>query len=118
MSSMTDIVFLLLIFFMLTSQIVTPLGLKVDLPTSKTSSIDLQKITVSISDDLKYAINGKVIDQSSFEQELKEVIMSTPEDERLVILNVDKKVPMEHFVKVAGLAANLKAKLTIGTKAD
>ncbi len=115
MSSMTDIVFLLLIFFMLTSQIVTPLGVKVNLPTSKVSTIDLQKIQVAISEDLEYSLNGKVIPADQFELELKEVLVGIPEEERLVILKVDKKVAMEHFVRIAGIAANLKAKVTIGT---
>ena len=117
-SSMTDIVFLLLIFFMLTSQIVTPLGVKVNLPTSKVSSIQMQKITVAISENLEYSLNGKVIVAHEVEEELRQVLIATPEEERLVILSVDKKVPMEHFVKVAGIAASLKAQVTIATKAD
>ena len=117
-SSMTDIVFLLLIFFMLTSQIVTPLGVKVNLPSSKVSSLEMQKINVAISESLEYSINGKIIAEDKVESELKELLTSTPENERLVILSVDKKVPMENFVKVAGIAANLKAQVTIATKAE
>jgi biopolymer transport protein ExbD len=47
MSSMTDIIFLLLIFFMLTSSFITPSGLPVNLPSSETSDIIMQEVSVS-----------------------------------------------------------------------
>ncbi len=52
-SSIADIIFLLLIFFMLTSSFVTPSGLPVNLPSSKTSNITMQKVNVTITPDLK-----------------------------------------------------------------
>lgn len=59
MSSMTDIIFLLLIFFMLTSSFITPSGLPINLPTSKASNIVIQKVSVTISEDLTYFVNAK-----------------------------------------------------------
>ena len=61
MSSMTDIIFLLLIFFMLTASFVTPSGLPVNLPSSKSSTIVIQKVSVTITKDLKYFVNEKEI---------------------------------------------------------
>ena len=63
MSSMTDIIFLLLIFFMLTSNFITPSGLPVNLPSSKSSTIVLQKISVTITKDLRYYINDRLVDK-------------------------------------------------------
>ena len=57
MSSMTDIVFLLLIFFMLTSTLVSPNALKLLLPNSKSKTLEKQTISVSINEDLDFYIN-------------------------------------------------------------
>ena len=57
MSSMTDIVFLLLIFFMLTSTLVSPNALKLLLPNSKAKTLEKQTISVSINKDLDFYIN-------------------------------------------------------------
>ena len=57
MSSMTDIVFLLLIFFMLTSTLVSPNALKLLLPNSKAKTLEKQTISVSINEELNFYIN-------------------------------------------------------------
>ncbi|MFN7791899.1 MAG: ExbD/TolR family protein, partial [Cyclobacteriaceae bacterium] len=71
MASMTDLIFLLLIFFMLTSSFVTPSGLPVNLPTSKASTIEVQKVSVTVTKDLQYFINEKKVTRNSIETELK-----------------------------------------------
>ncbi len=113
MSSMTDIIFLLLIFFMLTSNFVTPSGLPVSLPSSKTSDIVMQKISVTITEDLKYYLNDKQIALEEIEPQLTALLQGT--EEGAVVLHVDKSVPVEHLVKVAGIAKNLNASVTLAT---
>ncbi len=113
MSSMTDIVFLLLIFFMLTSSFITPSGLPVSLPSAKKSKIVLQKVTVTITRDLKYYINDRRVSRSRMEQELQRELNG---EEAMVTLHIDKEVPTEHLVEVAGIAAALNAKVSIATK--
>jgi biopolymer transport protein ExbD len=115
MSSMTDIIFLLLIFFMLTSNFVTPTGLPVDLPSSKSSNIVMQKISVTITPDLKYYLNEKPVAITDLEPKLAALLQETKEGEGVVVLHVDKSVPVEHLVKVAGIATELKAKVTLAT---
>ncbi len=115
MSSMTDIIFLLLIFFMLTSNFVTPTGLPVNLPSSKSSSIVMQKISVTITPDLKYYLNDREISISDLEPQLAALLQGTEDGEGVVVLHVDKTVPVEHLVKVAGIATDLKAKVTLAT---
>ena len=61
MSSMTDIIFLLLIFFMLTSSFITPSGLSVNLPSSETSDIVMQEVTVSVTKDLQFSVNDQLV---------------------------------------------------------
>ena len=113
MSSMTDVVFLLLIFFMLTSSFITPSGLPVSLPSAKKSKIVMQKVTVTITEDLKYYINDRRVTRSRMEQEMKRELNG---EEAMVTLHIDKEVPTEYLVEVAGIAASLNAKVSIATK--
>ena len=113
MSSMTDIIFLLLIFFMLTASFVTPSGLPVNLPSSKSSKIVIQKVSVTITKDLKYFINEKESSKDNLEIMLRDAI---GDKEGLVVLHCDKDVPVEELVNIAGIATSLEAKITIATK--
>ena len=113
MSSMTDIIFLLLIFFMLTASFITPSGLPVNLPSSKSSTIVIQKVSVTITKDLKYFVNDKEVNISDIEIHLRNEI---GDKEGLVVLHCDKDVPVEHLVNVASIATSLEAKVTIATQ--
>ncbi len=114
-SSIADIIFLLLIFFMLTSTFVTPSGLPVSLPSSKASSIVMQKVSVTITPDLKYYVNQNLTSVNDLESALSSQLSGK---EGVVVLNVDKSVPVEYLVRVAGIATALKAKVTIATKPE
>ncbi|HIF49536.1 MAG TPA: biopolymer transporter ExbD [Cytophagales bacterium] len=113
MSSMTDIIFLLLIFFMLTASFITPSGLPVSLPSSKSSTIVIQKVSVTITKDLRYFVNDKEVNISDIEIHLRYEI---GDKEGLVVLHCDKDVPVEHLVNVAGIATSLEAKVIIATQ--
>lgn len=113
MSSMTDIIFLLLIFFMLTSSFITPSGLPVNLPSSKTSTIVLQKVSVTITPDLQYFVNERQVTMANLETALSRELDGK---EGVVVLHVDKSVPVEHLVNIASIATALEAKVSIATK--
>jgi len=113
MASMTDLIFLLLIFFMLTSSFVTPSGLPVNLPSSKASTIEVQKISVTVTKDLQYYVNDKRVSRAMLEPELKRLMTGTTGS---VILHIDKSVASEHLVYVAGIATSLNAKVVLATK--
>ncbi|MDI9356917.1 MAG: biopolymer transporter ExbD [Chitinophagaceae bacterium] len=116
MSSMTDIIFLLLIFFMLTSNFITPSGLPVNLPSSKSSTIVLQKVSVTITKNIEYYVNDKLVRSNNIESELKKVLDGSTEG--VVVLHIDESVPSQYLVKVAGIASSLKAKVSIATKPE
>jgi len=113
MSSMTDIVFLLLIFFMLTSSFITPSGLPVNLPTSKSSAIVMQKVSVTITEELGYYVDDQLISKDQLEGILRN---SFNGEEGSVVLHCDKTVPVEDLVYVASIATMLEAKVSIATK--
>jgi biopolymer transport protein ExbD len=114
MSSMTDIVFLLLIFFMLTSTLVSPNALKLLLPNSKAKTLEKQTISVSINKDLDFYINENQVTVSNLENELKQVL--SQQQEPAIILHADKTVDIEHVVKVMDIAYRNKYKIVLATK--
>ncbi|AKP53567.1 ExbD/TolR family protein [Cyclobacterium amurskyense] len=113
MSSMTDIIFLLLIFFMLTSSFITPSGLPVNLPSSESSDIVMQEVTVSVTKDLRFAVNDKQVSRDAIKGELTALLK---ENKGYVVLHIDKEVPVEYLVEIGGIAASLDANVTIATQ--
>ena len=114
MSSMTDIVFLLLIFFMLTSTLVSPNALKLLLPSSKAKTLEKQTISISITKDIQFYINENPVSENTIEQELK--LLINTEQEPAIILHTDKSVAIEHVVKVMDIAYRNKYKIVLATK--
>lgn len=113
MASMTDLIFLLLIFFMLTSSFVTPSGLPVNLPTSKASTIEVQKVSVTVTKDLRFFVNEKQVTKGTLEGQLKSKLAGP---NGVVVLHIDESVPTREMVFVAGIATSLEARVTIATK--
>lgn len=113
MSSMTDIIFLLLIFFMLTSSFITPSGLPVNLPSSETSDIVMQEVTVTVTKDLKYSVNDRIVGRDQIKAELTSLLEGKKGQ---VVLHIDKEVPVEYLVEIGGIAAGLEANVSIATK--
>lgn len=113
MSSMTDIIFLLLIFFMLTSSFITPSGLPVNLPSSETTDIIMQEVTVTITKDLQFSVNDRVVSREQIKGELGPLLDGKKGQ---VVLHIDKDVPVEYLVEIGGIAAGLGANVSIATK--
>jgi biopolymer transport protein ExbD len=113
MASMTDLIFLLLIFFMLTSSFVTPSGLPVNLPTSKVSTIEVQKVSVTVTSDLQIYVDDRKVTRTTLEGELKSRLGGP---NGVVVLHIDESVPTREMVFVAGIATALEARVSIATK--
>lgn len=116
LASMTDIVFQLLIFFMLTSSFVTPAALPINLPSSVESPAVMPRVLVTITNDLKFYVNDELIKDSEIEQKIKEALSKASEP--IVVLNIDKDVSVQHLVKVASIINKLDAKVSIATQLD
>lgn len=109
MSSMSDIVFLLLIFFLVTSTLVNPNALKLLLPKSSNQVSSKPTVSVSIkhylqSNTFSYHINGNntPVPFSEIEGLIQNELRDT--EDPTVSLNVDKTVPMEQVVNVMNIA--------------
>ncbi|WP_051296091.1 ExbD/TolR family protein [Eisenibacter elegans] len=116
LASMTDIIFLLLIFFMLTSNFVNPTALPVELPKAAQSTTVVPKVSVTVTAKLEYYINQERIKPEQLESKLQEALATVAD--KKVILNIDKTVPVEYLVQVAALANQLNAKVAIATKLE
>lgn len=114
MSSMTDIVFLLLIFFMLTSTLVTTNALDLVLPSSKAKTVKKQTLSVSIDQNLNYYIDADPIDPAFIERTL--LTRLAGEEEPTVVLRVEKGVAIEHAVDIMDIAYRNQLKIVLATE--
>jgi biopolymer transport protein ExbD len=121
MSSMTDIVFLLLIFFMITSTLINPNALKLLLPKSAAQTSAKPLTTVSIKDEGSsyefYVPNSEgIIENIPFSQVESRLRANLKgQEEPTISLHVDRSVPMEEVVKVMNIAKDNKYKLILAT---
>ncbi len=114
-TGMTDVVFNLLIFFMLTSTLVHPTALKLLLPKGSTQTSAKPQTTVSITADQRYYVEQQPVTLEELENVLKQKLGSAPET--YISLHADKTVPFESVVKVLNIAQANNYKLIIATTA-
>lgn len=114
MSSMTDIVFLLLIFFMLASTLVTTNAIDILLPKASGKTENKKSVAVSIKKDLTYYIDQKRVGESVLESEL--IAMLSSETKPTIVLRAEKSVPVENVVKVMDIANRNKFKVILAVK--
>ncbi len=121
MSSMTDIVFLLLIFFMVTSTLIAPNALKLLLPQSNNQTAAKPITTISITQDLKYYINDNGALKRVAFQEIEPFLQNrygVGNDDIYISLHADKTVPWEEVVKIMNIARNNKYKMIAATSPE
>jgi biopolymer transport protein ExbD len=116
MSSMTDIVFLLLIFFMLTSPAITPEALDLILPKAKGKTSNKSNLSVSITKDLQVYIDNDRISNSALESTLKTRLAGV--DDPTIILRAEEGVPIEKAVNVMDIANRNKYKIVLAVKPE
>ena len=114
MSSMTDIVFLLLIFFMVTSTMIAPNGLQVTLPKSSSQTTSKPHVSVSINAANQFAINSEVVPFENIEALLKQELAG--QEKPSIVLRVDKDVPTGETVRIMDIANRNRWKFTLATK--
>ena len=114
MSSMTDIVFLLLVFFLLTSPAITPDALDLILPKAKGKSSNQQKASVSITKDGAYYVNKERVSEFSIEKELKAALAG--QEEPTIILRAEEGVPIEDAVFVMDIANKNNYKVVLAVR--
>jgi biopolymer transport protein ExbD len=110
---MTDVVFNLLIFFMLTSTLVHPTALKLLLPKGSAQTSAKPQTTVSITADQRYYVEQQPVTLTELEAVLKEKLGNNPDT--YISLHADKTVPFDAVVQVLNIAQANNYKLIIAT---
>jgi biopolymer transport protein ExbD len=112
-AGMTDVVFNLLIFFMLTSTLVHPTALKLLLPKGSTQTSAKPQTTVSITPDLRYFVEQQQVTIDQLEAVLKQKLGT--ESDTYISLHADKTVPFDNVVQVLNIAQKNNYRLIIAT---
>ena len=112
MSSMTDIVFLLLIFFMLTAN--SPNALDLLLPKAKGKSTNTQNVSVTINRNLEYFVNNEQINGAYIEIELKKALEG--KENPTVILRTEESVAIKEAVSVMDIANRNNYKVILAVR--
>jgi biopolymer transport protein ExbD len=108
MASMSDIVFLLLIFFMLTSTLVAPNAIKLLLPSSQSKTMSKQTVTVYVNKERNIYVEDRKVDPTNLENVLFGLIRG--EQAASVVLRADKTVPVQDIVVVIDAVNQLNKK--------
>ncbi|MDF1516775.1 MAG: biopolymer transporter ExbD [Lutibacter sp.] len=114
MSSMTDIVFLLLIFFMITSTLVTTSALDILLPKASGITENKKATSVTITKDLAFYIDNKLVDEEILEQDLLTLLAG--KEEPTIVLRAEEGVPIEKAVKVMDIANRNRYKVILAVR--
>jgi biopolymer transport protein ExbD len=114
-SSLNDIMFFLLLFFLIISTLVNPSVIKINLPSSKKSqTMNKQSITVDVSKDLRYFVNNVSVPVDKLENVLDR------ESKRLnqgtIILRLDKALSIQDLVDLMTIGYKLNLKMVLSTQ--
>lgn len=116
-ASLNDIMFFLLLFFLITSTMATPNVLKLLLPNAKSSSQSVKHpITISVTEDMQYALNNDPVSMEDLEPLLVKLIAGQPDPTAL--LKVDKTVQVQNLVDLLDIGNRLKIKMVLATQSS
>lgn len=114
-SSLTDIVLLLLIFFLLTSSFVTNFGIKVNIPKAETGAqTESQFINVAVTKQGEFYVNGELTGQGRLASALREA--KGDKTQSTLVLRADKDAIVDNAVRVMNVAKALELNIVMATE--
>lgn len=113
-ASMTDLMFLLLIFLMVATTLINNNALKIMLPKSSNQINDKPTTTISVTDKLEYFIDNNPVTFSQVEPILQQKFNNV--EKPVVMLNMDKRVSVDEFAKIMNIAKNNQYSLFLVTE--
>lgn len=115
--SLNDIMFFLMLFFLIVSTLINPNVIKLLLPNSKTTaSLAKQPITVSVTADRQLFINKEPVAEEAFESTLRTLISKT--ENPTVVVRADGNLSVQDLVNVLQVGDALKVKMVLATKGE
>lgn len=118
-ASLNDIMFFLLLFFLIISTMVTPAAIRVLLPNASTSEqvVTKKNINLIITKDLRYYINDKEIAKEEIEPLLADILAKKSENEEMnVLLQADRSLSIQDLVDVIDIGNRLRVKMVLFTQ--
>ena len=113
---MTDLVFLLLIFFILASTLVTSSALDIILPKSGAQTVKKKNITLTVNEDLEFDLNGTIISYDQVESRLKAAALQLASDEEpVIVLRADLSIPTGETVRILDIGYRNNMRMIIAT---
>lgn len=113
-SALNDILFILLLFFLIVSTLANPNVIKLTLPKAKSNTKAKQTVVVSINDKREFFIGTNKVAFESLKEKLAPSIARENVDPTIVI-NAEKSVPVEDIVRVMEVAREIGAKVVLAT---
>lgn len=115
-AALNDIMFFLMLFFLLASAVANPQVVKLLLPKSSAGeqSVAKKTVTVSITGDLAYHVDKQTVPFEALEQSLH--AQMNPGEEVTIMLYADSTVPIQNVISVMDVANRLKIKLVLATE--
>lgn len=120
-ASLNDIMFFLLLFFLIISTMVTPAAIRVLLPNSKTSDqvVTRKNINMVVTSDLRYYINDKEIQKQDIESVLGAELAKKGENEEVnVLLQADRNLSLQDVIDVIDIGNKLHVKMVLFTQKE
>lgn len=115
-SSFSDIMFFLMLFFLIASTLISPSVVKLTLPNAKYhQTVRKTEIALSVTKDLQYFVNKKVVPFDQLENEL--MAAAQGKSEPVVVLRVDNTIPVQNLVNVLQIGNKLNIKMILATRA-
>jgi biopolymer transport protein ExbD len=115
-SSMSDIMFFLMLFFLIVSTLVNPSVIKLMLPkASSAQSFSKKSFSLEMSLDKQYSLDGQRITFEEIEPRL--TAATTGIDEPTVVLRIDNGLSVQDLVDVLAIGNKLKVKMIMATQA-
>jgi biopolymer transport protein ExbD len=117
-SSLTDIVMLLLIFFLITSSFVTNFGIKVEIPKAESGApAETKMLEVVVTKDGKtYVMGREVSNKADIPNRIREEYTKNPE--ATLVLRADKAVDFQNAVDVLNIGQTLRMRMVIATEQE
>jgi biopolymer transport protein ExbD len=113
-SAMNDIMFFLMLFFIITSTLLNPSMIKVSLPSSRSSqTLQKKEINLTMTKEKTYFVNNTQVSFDALESQLKKEMSSSPD--AFIMLRFDNTLPIQDLVNVLALGNKLNSKMIIAT---
>lgn len=116
--SLSDIMFFLMLFFLILSTMVSPNAIKVALPNSEVKTTienDKKPIHLAVTKDRKYYVNSTEVPLANLEAEIEK--LSNLQLEPVVIMHLDKELSIQDEIDVMTICYKLKCKTVLATAA-